>query len=141
MYGVGYDGAGTGNEILYEINKKTGKSKMIGDTNIHLLMDLAFDLADTLYGTANDTTLWTIDTSSGASTLYGSIEGILDGNVMGIMFDPNDILHVLHATVYTATSPLYVVDLSASPFKATIVGYPELYFPHGGDFGCPPAKK
>ena len=77
--------------------------------------------------------------STGKSTLYGDIKGIQDGNVMGIMFDPND---VLYATVYTATSPLYAVDLSStsSTFRAAIVGYPGLHFPHGGDFGCPPSN-
>ena len=66
-------------------------------------MDIVFNSADNLYGTASSTTLWTIGTSiTGELTLHESLKGIQDGNVMEIMLDPDD---VLYASVFTARSP------------------------------------
>jgi hypothetical protein len=129
MYGVGFT-----DHFLYEIDITTGeKGDPIGDTGIWHLMDLAFDSNGTLYGTANDRFLWTIDTSTGESEFYGYIDGVEHGYIMGIMFDPDDLLY---ATAYAESSPLYTVDRTTCPMQASIIGITNLHFPHGGDFGC-----
>ncbi len=72
--------------------------------------------------------IWTVDTTTGASTLVGNFSGILSGGVMGIMFDEND---TLFATAYVPNSPLYNIDLNT--LSATVIGNTGFFFPHGGD--------
>jgi len=66
MYGIGYI-----DRLLYQISQATGTATPIGDTGISFNMDLAFDSAGVLYATVGNN-IWTIDTSTGASTLLGT---------------------------------------------------------------------
>jgi hypothetical protein len=122
MYGVG-----SFDRILYTIDKSSGATTAIGSTGIAFVMDLAFDSAGTLYATV-DNRLWTLDTSTGASTFVTVISGVPDGAIMGIMFDSSD---TLYATVYRPNSPLLTVDTSTG--AATVVGATGMNLPHGGD--------
>lgn len=123
MYGVGYS-----DRILYRIDKTTGAATVIGNTAIINNMDLAIDSNDTLWATVGNR-LWTLNTTTGASTLVGAIAGIASGAVMGIMFDDQDNMY---ATAYVSNSPLYLVDTNT--LVATQVGNTGFFLPHGGDF-------
>lgn len=123
MYGIGYS-----DRILYRIDKTTGDSTPVGYTGILSAMDLAFDSSGTLWATVNNR-LWTVDTSTGASTFQANITGISSGSVMGIMFDASD---TLLATALTVNSPLYVISTTTG--IATIVNSNTTFSaPHGGD--------
>ncbi|QDU49638.1 PKD domain-containing protein [Gimesia panareensis] len=123
MYGIGYN-----DRILYQIDKTTGAATAIGNTGIVGNMDLAFDSTGTLWATTGNH-LWTIDTTTGASTFQTNITGISSGSVMGIMFDSSDRLL---ATRFTVDSPLYAIDTTTG--TATIISTNTTFaFPHGGD--------
>ena len=123
MYGVGFN-----DRQLYRIDKATGVATAIGDTQISDTMDLAFDSSGTLWATV-DNKLWTIDLTTGTSTLQTNISGITSGSVMGIMFDATD---TLFATAYTGNSPFYKID-TASGVASVIANNTTLSSPHGGD--------
>jgi hypothetical protein len=60
---------GGGNDILYSIDPTTGTPSLIGPTNLAIFTGV-FNLGDgNLYGFANDTGIYSLDTTSGASTL------------------------------------------------------------------------
>ena len=122
VYGVGYS-----DQLLYSINKSTGAATAIGNTGIGANMDLAIDSSGTLWATVGGQ-LWTINTSTGASTLVTAMSGAGVGSVMGIMFDSSD---TLYATIWQNDSPLLTVDTSTG--VTTVVGSTGLKFPHGGD--------
>ena len=123
MYGVG-----SNDRQLYRIDKATGEATAIGDTQISDTMDLAFDSSGTLWATVSNK-LWTIDLTTGTSTLQTNISGITSGSVMGIMFDATD---TLFATAYTGNSPFYKID-TASGVASVIANNTTLSSPHGGD--------
>jgi hypothetical protein len=81
VYGVGFE-----DQLLYKINKSTGeKGDPIGDTEIHYLMNLAFDSTGTLYCTANDRFLWTIVTRTTGSR--NSTDTSMGSNNMDILWE------------------------------------------------------
>ena len=123
IYGVGYN-----DRILYQIDKTTGSATAIGYTGISLNMDLAFDSSGTLWGTSGNH-LWTINTLTGTATHQATINGVLSGMIMGIMFDSSDRLL---ATSYTTNSPLYEIDTTTG--AATVIASDTTFnLPHGGD--------
>jgi hypothetical protein len=122
-----------GDTNLYSIDTATGQVTLIGDTGIDRIMDFAFDSAGTMWAaTANE--LYTIDMATGTSQHVASIGGVdattgdPAAEIMGIMFDEND---VLHATAFIEGSPLFTIDTTSG--QATVVSQPGLSFPHGGD--------
>jgi hypothetical protein len=127
------DFAMEGDTHLYSVDTATGQFKLIGDTGIDRVMDFAFDSAGTMWATtANE--LYTIDTTTGASQNVASISAVdattgdPAAEIMGIMFDEND---VLYATAFIEGSPLFTIDTVTG--QATAVSQPGLSFPHGGD--------
>src|SRR5262249_20145490 len=76
MYGIGYN-----DQVLYRINTTTGTATPVGNTGISATMDLAFSPAGVLYATVGNN-IWTINTTTGASTFVGTFTGILSGEVM-----------------------------------------------------------
>jgi len=76
----------------------------------------------------NNFDLWTIDVTTGVGTHVTAISNI-DGPIMGIMFDVND---VLYATSYTPNSSLFTINTTTG--LASLVGSTALFFAHGGDF-------
>ena len=67
---------------LYEMNKVTGVATLIGALGFSDIMDLAFDTTGTLLAT-NQSSLFTVDTTTGAGTFVTNITGT-DGCNMGI---------------------------------------------------------
>jgi hypothetical protein len=134
LFGLAYDGN------LYRLDKTSGASlQLIGNTGVSSpsVMDIAFDSSDTLWGTVNGY-LYTFDMNTAAVTSTTAITGVPTGagSIMGLMFDEFD---VLFATAHVSNSPLFTVNTSTG--AATIVGYPGLNGPHGGDIyvtGAPP---
>ncbi len=125
LYGIGYADA-----LLYQIDKTAGTATSIGSTGINSNMDLAFNSAGTLYATTNDQ-LWTVDVSTGASTPLGPVTGVCTGGqIMGIMFDAQD---VLYATNYAASDASCLMTIDLTTLAATVVGLTGLQSPHGGD--------
>jgi len=126
-----------GDTNLYAIDAATGQLTLIGDTGIDRIMDFAFDSAGTMWATTGNE-LYTIDTSNGASQHVVSISGVDTATgdpaaeIMGIMFDEND---VLYATAFIEGSPLFTIDPVTG--QATAVSQPGLSFPHGGDIPGP----
>lgn len=124
--GICYGGSWGTTSNFFSINLATGAPTLIGSTGFDGVMDFAFDSQGVLWA-VNNFDLWTIDTSTGASTHKAAITGT--GPVMGIMFDALD---VLYATDYTPSSSLYTINTSTG--AATLVGNTGLSFAHGGDF-------
>ncbi len=125
LYGIGYN-----DQLLYQIDKALGTAVSIGSTGIGLNMDLAFNSAGVLFATVSNN-IWTVDPATGATTLLGSISGVCaGGEIMGIMFDANDILY---ATNYASSTQSCLMTIDLEILTATVVGLTGLDFPHGGD--------
>jgi hypothetical protein len=127
-----------GDTMLYEIDTTNGHTTPIGNTGIDRLMDMAFQSDGTLWGTVANN-LYRIDPDTGASTLEVQITGVPEAagvpeaQIMGIMFDEND---VLLATAFVENSPLFAINTSTG--AATVVGNTGFMNPHGGDIMLPP---
>ena len=108
MFGGGHAFDMTAVDTLLAVDKSTGIASEIGDIGISFLSGFAFDrFDDTLYGTEYDGTLYTIDTSTGASALVGKITGG-NGNVARIAFDqPSGICYGV-----TTSNQLVSVDMA-----------------------------
>jgi ketosteroid isomerase-like protein len=125
----------SGDSNLYRVDKATGQLTSVGDTGLDTLMDLAFDSAGTMWGTVGNE-LYVIDTHTGAAdhavTITGLDAAMADPNaeVMGIMFDENDVLYATTVSL-VEKSPLLTIDTLTG--EATIAAMPELDIPHGGD--------
>jgi hypothetical protein len=129
-----------GNSNLWRVDKSTGEFHLIGDTGHTNWMDLAFDSEGTLWGTF-DNQLYTIDTTTGASTLVTDIYGVPDSGaphwmeVMSIAFDARDQLYGTGLTVHydhPDGSPVMKIDTETG--VATLLGYSHTqYANHGGD--------
>jgi hypothetical protein len=152
-FGVGPDGTAyvggfnnpaggwIGDSNLYHIDTTTGVLTLIGETGVDKLMDFAFDSSGTMWGTvANE--LYVIDTSTGAAQHAVTITGLdavmIDprAEIMGIMFDENDVLYATALSLspeylLTENSPLFIIDTVTG--QATVVAEPELSVAHGGD--------
>ncbi len=125
-----------GDSMLYEIDKDSGALTLVGETNIQdgPIMDLAFDAAGTLWATTRNR-LWTLDTSTGASTHQADISGVTEGRpgteIMGIYFDSNDVLFGTDIV----TGDLFTINTTTG--GATFVSATGLANPHGGDIFVP----
>jgi hypothetical protein len=111
--------------LLYRVNRTTGTFTPIGNTGVNAVMDIAYDASGTLWATVNNR-LWTIDTTTGASTLKGTMLGVQ--NIMGIAFDNSNQLIALD---FTSTSAVYRVNTTT--FAATKIADTGISFAHGGD--------
>ena len=136
-----------GDPELFTVDKATGDLTSIGNTEVTFSMDLAFDSTGTLWlvgGPDGGNKLYTIDTTTGASTLVTEITGV-EGTteatveIMGIMFDEHDNLY---GTAFLPapepnpfTSPLFAIDTTTG--AATVIGQTGLRLPHGGDYLVP----
>jgi len=121
-----------GDPNLYTIDTATGQLTSVGNTGVEKLMDFAFDSSGTMWATtANE--LYVLDPKTGASEHVVHITGVdtatndAAAEIMGIMFDEND---VLYATAYIEGSPLFTIDTVTG--QATAVAQPAMFFPHGG---------
>jgi len=134
-------GGWIGDSNLYRIDTSTGVLTLIGDMGLDHLMDFAFDSAGTMWATA-DNELYVIDTSTGASQHAAMITGLdavmIDpaAEVMGIMFDENDVLYATAISlspeyILVENSPLFIIDTVTG--QATVVAEPELSLTHSGD--------
>ena len=125
MYSLSYDGN------LYKVNKTTGIATRVGYTGVGSVMDITFDCAGTLWATTGGG-LWTINTTTGASTFRSNITGVNEGSgsIMGLMVDSTC---QMYATAYAPGGSLYKVNPTTG--AATRVGSTGLTYPHGGDFG------
>ena len=140
IYGDGY---------LHRIDKYTGATTPIGPTGVPDLMDLAFDSQGTLWGTVANK-LYTLSLTTGTASYVMDITGV-EGHdipgippedwaymeVMSIAFDEDDVLWATAMKGCSAApgnSPVMRVDTQTG--AATIVGYTNQPYNHGGDI-CP----
>ena len=134
-------GGWIGDSNLYSIDTSTGVLTLIGDMGLDHLMDFSFDSAGTMWSTA-DNELYVIDTSTGEAQHAASITGLdavmIDpkAEVMGIMFDENDVLYATALSlsaeyILVENSPLFIIDTVTG--QATVVAEPELSIAHSGD--------
>lgn len=134
-------GGWIGDPNLYRIDTSTGVLTLIGDMGVDHLMDFAFDSSGTMWATA-DNELYAIDTSTGAAQHAVTITGLdavmIDpkAEIMGIMFDENDVLYATAISlsaeyILVENSPLFIIDTVTG--QATVVAQPELSIAHGGD--------
>jgi hypothetical protein len=142
-------GGWLGDSNLYRIDKATGELTLIGETGVDKLMDFAFDSSGTMWGTvANE--LYVIDTSTGAAQHTVTITGLdavmIDpaAEVMGIMFDENDVLYATAISlsaeyILVENSPLFIIDTVTG--QATVVAQPEISIPHGGAYEATVAEQ
>jgi hypothetical protein len=129
-----------GNSNLWRVDKRTGEFHLVGDTGHTNWMDLAFDSKGTLWGTF-DNELYTIDTTTGASTFVTHVSGVPDAGppyfmeVMSIAFDERDQLFGTGLTVlydHPDGSPVMSIDIETG--VATLIGYSMTEIAnHGGD--------
>jgi hypothetical protein len=135
VYVAGFDQpafAMQGDPNLYTIDTVTGQLTLIGNTGIDRIMDFAFDSAGTMWATTGNE-LYIINHDTGASDRVVTIIGVdaatnePTAEIMGIMFDEND---VLHATAFIEGSLLFTLDTVTG--QATAVARPAISFPHGG---------
>jgi hypothetical protein len=135
VYVAGFDQpafAMQGDPNLYTIDTVTGQLTLIGNTGIDRIMDFAFDSAGTMWATTGNE-LYIINRDTGASDRVVTIIGVdaatnePTAEIMGIMFDEND---VLHATAFIEGSLLFTLDTVTG--QATAVARPAISFPHGG---------
>lgn len=123
-------------QLLYKIDKTTGKATNIGDTGVKFppfVSDIEFDSTGTLYAISNGASLWTIDTTTAVSTSLNGGNPIAPSTIHSIMFDHLDNMF---ATTFTNPGFLYSVDLSS--FSTTLIGDTGINKPQGGSFGCLP---
>jgi hypothetical protein len=148
LYVLGFDvphlGYIHGDRYLYRMNKATGAVTQIGYTgDDHEWMDMAFDSHGRLWGTWSNR-LYRISTQTGAATLVTPIVGVpgdppppgytLIQEVMSIAFDEHDVLYGTAMNVEWDTghgSP--VMRINTRTGQATLVGYTEYPYNHGGD--------
>lgn len=148
LYVLGFDvpplGYVHGDRYLYRMDKLTGVATQIGYTgDDHEWMDMAFDSQGRLWGTWGNK-LYVIDTQTGAATLVTPIFGVpgdpppapytLRQEVMSIAFDEHDVLYGTAMNVEWDTghgSP--VVKINTTTGQATLIGYTERQYNHGGD--------
>ena len=136
-----------GDPILFTMDKSSGELTPIGDTGVVRSMDLAFDTEGTLWlvgGPDGGNKLYTLDTSTGASTFVADITGVEEATepsieIMGIMFDEDNNLY---GTAFRPApepndflSPLFSIDTTTG--AATVIGQTGLRLPHGGDYLIP----
>ena len=120
-----------GDSMLYEIDKDSGALTLVGETNIQdgPIMDLAFDAAGTLWATTRNR-LWTLDTSTGASTHQADISGVTEGRPSrrwwGIPTQTTCCLERRNGHVFACQTG-----------GATFVSATGLANPHGGDIFVP----
>ena len=134
-----------GDGRLYRVDKTTGTFTQIGPVNVEVTdwMDLAFDSHDQLWGTTQNK-LFKIDTATGEITAVIPILGVpgdpppppytIMQEVMSIAFDANDVLYGTGMNVEWDTghgSPVMRIDTSTG--QATVLGYTEQVYNHGGD--------
>ena len=126
-----------GDSVLYQINKVTGALTPVGETNINdgPIMDLAIDASGSVWATTRNR-LWTLNTTTGASTHKADISGVTDGRpvgaeIMGIYFDSNNTLFGTDVV----TGDLFTIDTTSG--NATFIGATGLANPHGGDILIP----
>ena len=139
-------GGWIGNSNLYRIDTGTGVLTLIGDIGLDHLMDFAFDSAGTMWATAENE-LHVIDTNTGSAQHAATITGLdavmIDpkAEVMGIMFDENDVLYATALSlspehILVENSPVFIIDTVTG--QATVVAEPELSLAHGGDIFVDP---
>jgi outer membrane protein assembly factor BamB len=135
-----------GDTYLYRINKRTGVATRVGNTGRADWMDLAFDSKGRLWATT-DNMLYQLDTKTGAAKFITNITGVPQTNipdmppedwpymeVMTIAFDANDVLWatgIKGFVIYLGNSPVMRIDTKTG--KATVVGYTNKGYNHGGD--------
>lgn len=134
-----------GNGRLHRVDKATGAFTEIGPVNVEVTdwMDLAFDSHDQLWGTTQNK-LFKIDTATGNITAVLPILGVpgdpppppytVMQEVMSIAFDANDVLYGTGMNVEWDTghgSPVMRIDTTTG--QATVLGYTEQVYNHGGD--------
>ena len=75
-------------QAIYSIDRLTGDSTQVGSTGVGEATGLAFDGSGTLWGTTlNNKQLLTIDTTTGAGTVVGDIDGRLFNQLSGLAYD------------------------------------------------------
>lgn len=128
-----------GDGYLYRFDKRTGEATQIGFTGMTDWMDMAFDSQDRLYATTQNK-LFILDTTTGAGTFVADIAPVPNAaapdlmEVMSIAFDDKDVLYGTAMTVWyddPRGSPAFRID--AQTGAATLLGYTEQYYNHGGD--------
>ncbi len=143
-YAAGFNapaGGWIGDSNLYRINTGTGVLTLIGDMGLDHLMDFSFDSAGTMWAT-DENELYVIDTNTGAAQHAAAITGLdavmIDpaAEIMGIMFDENDVLYATAISlsaeyILVENSPVFIIDTVTG--QATVVAEPEMSIAHGGD--------
>jgi hypothetical protein len=128
-----------GDGYLYRFDKHTGVATQIGYTGMTDWMDMAFDSHNRLYATTQNK-LFRLDTETGAGTFVANISPVPDADpphsmeVMSIAFDDHDVLYGTAMTVFWDDphgSPVFRIN--AHTGAATLLGYTDQYYNHGGD--------
>ena len=103
-------------------------------------MDLAFDSHDRLYATTQNK-LYILNTMTGAETFVADIGPVPNSGepdmmeVMALAFDDKDVLYGTCMTVeYDDPRGSPVLRINAGTGAATLLGYTNQYYNHGGDF-------
>jgi hypothetical protein len=124
---------------LYTVNRQTGQATLVGSTGVStgacpahgFLMALSFAPDGTLYG-ANDCTLFTIDTTTGAATKVIDFSGVT--MVMGLAIDGNGNFYVSN---FVSASSIYSLDTGTG--DASSILSTGLSYVHNITFHAPPA--
>ena len=137
-----------GDNCLYRFNKSTGAATLIGNTGRGDWMDLAFDSKGKLWATTKNK-LFILNTRTGAATFVRDIIGVPNTDqhvtgipsvdwpymeVMTIAFDEHDGLWATAMRGFSAVlGNGLVLKIDVSTGKATVVGYTNKSYNHGGD--------
>ena len=128
-----------GDGYLYRFDKHTGEATQIGFTGMTDWMDMAFDSQDNLYATTQNK-LFRLDTTTGAGTFIADIGPVPHAappenmEVMSIAFDDHDVLFGTAMTVnYDDPHGSPVLRIDTTTGAATLLGYTDQYYNHGGD--------
>lgn len=137
-----------GDSNLYRVTLATGARTLIGDTGRTDWMDLAFDAQGRLWATTKNE-LWQIDTATAKATFVTAIHGVPQEDpridpanegymeVMTIAFSSEGKSETLWATAMRGFSydfgnaPVMTIDTRTG--NATLVGWTDKAFNHGGD--------
>lgn len=97
---------------LWIVNPSSGHASAIG-TLPELVVSIAFDLQDRLWGIGNGTgTLWQLDATTGQSIAAGFLSGLQPGGIRSIAFDNQGtlfgigqgVLYKVNTTTFSATA-------------------------------------
>ena len=109
---------------LYSLNLTDAKLALIGTGEHENLYGFAFNPAGVLYGLDYNSNLYTVNTSSGESTLVTTLSfpsGEESVNSLGIQFDSSGILWVANTSTGPGRAVLWSVDLTADDPSASAV--------------------